>query len=392
MQPFLINFDQSILDDLKNRISNTRWTDEIGNAKWEYGTDKKYLKELCDYWQSNFNWKAQEDYLNSFRHYKTNIDNTGIHFIHEKGRGTTSIPLLLIHGFPDSFVRFLKMIPLLTEPDKNGFSFDLVIPSIPGYGFSDIPAESGMNTKRIADLFAKLMMKELGYEKFISHGGDWGSGITEQLALYHENSILAIHLTDVPFRHALAPLPDDASSAEKKYVKNTAIWQQKEGAYSMIQSTKPQTLAYGLNDSPAGLAAWIIEKFRSWSDNDGNIENTFSKDELLTNLTIYWATGTINSSFRLYNESMKAMMQALYNPLTKLNPFDKTGSRSEVPAAFAIFPKDISFPPEEFAARFFNIQQWTVMPAGGHFTAMEQPELLAGNIREFAESLINIPV
>jgi pimeloyl-ACP methyl ester carboxylesterase len=392
MQPFLINFDQSILDDLKNRISNTRWTDEIGNAKWEYGTDKKYLKELCDYWQSNFNWKAQEDYLNSFRHYKTNIDNTGIHFIHEKGRGTTSIPLLLIHGFPDSFVRFLKMIPLLTEPDKNGFSFDLVIPSIPGYGFSDIPAESGMNTKRIADLFAKLMMKELGYEKFISHGGDWGSGITEQLALYHENSILAIHLTDVPFRHALAPLPDDASSAEKKYVKNTAIWQQKEGAYSMIQSTKPQTLAYGLNDSPAGLAAWIIEKFRSWSDNDGNIENTFSKDELLTNLTIYWATGTINSSFRLYNETMKAMMQALYNPLTKLNPFDKTGSRSEVPAAFAIFPKDISFPPEEFAARFFNIQQWTVMPAGGHFTAMEQPELLAGNIREFAESLINIPV
>jgi pimeloyl-ACP methyl ester carboxylesterase len=235
-------------------------------------------------------------------------------------------------------------------------------------------------------------MKELGYEKFISHGGDWGSGITEQLALYHENSILAIHLTDVPFRHALAPLPDDASSAEKKYVKNTAIWQQKEGAYSMIQSTKPQTLAYGLNDSPAGLAAWIIEKFRSWSDNDGNIENTFSKDELLTNLTIYWATGTINSSFRLYNETMKAMMQALYNPLTKLNPFDKTGSRSEVPAAFAIFPKDISFPPEEFAARFFNIQQWTVMPAGGHFTAMEQPELLAGNIREFAESLINIPV
>jgi pimeloyl-ACP methyl ester carboxylesterase len=392
MQPFLINFDQSILDDLKNRISNTRWTDEIGNAKWQYGTDKKYLKELCDYWQSNFNWKAQEDYLNSFRHYKTNIDNTGIHFIHEKGRGTTSIPLLLIHGFPDSFVRFLKMIPLLTEPDKNGFSFDLVIPSIPGYGFSDIPAESGMNTKRIADLFAKLMMKELGYEKFISHGGDWGSGITEQLALYHENSILAIHLTDVPFRHALAPLPDDASSAEKKYVKNTAIWQQKEGAYSMIQSTKPQTLAYGLNDSPAGLAAWIIEKFRSWSDNDGNIENTFSKDELLTNLTIYWATGTINSSFRLYNETMKAMMQALYNPLTKLNPFDKTGSRSEVPAAFAIFPKDISFPPEEFAARFFNIQQWTVMPAGGHFTAMEQPELLAGNIREFAESLINIPV
>src|SRR5450755_673901 len=249
MQPFLINFDQSILDDLKNRISNTRWTDEIGNAKWEYKTQKKYLIELCDYWQNDFNWKAQEDYLNSFRHYKTNIDNTGIHFIHEKGRGTTSIPLLLIHGFPDSFVRFLKMIPLLTEPDKNGFSFDLVIPSIPGYGFSDIPAESGMNTKRIADLFAKLMMKELGYEKFISHGGDWGSGITEQLALYHENSILAIHLTDVPFRHALAPLPDDASSAEKKICKKYGHMAA-EGR-RLFNDTKYQATNFGiwLNDS-----------------------------------------------------------------------------------------------------------------------------------------------
>ena len=388
MQRYNINIEQSILDDLKVRIAGTRWTDEIDNGKWEYGTNKKYLQELCNYWKDNFDWKAQEHYLNSFHHYKTRIDNTGIHFLHEKGRGTTTVPLLLIHGYPDSFVRFLKMIPLLTEPDENGFSFDLVIPSIPGYGFSDIPEESGMNTKRIADLFAKLMTKELGYKKFISHGGDWGSGVTEQLALYHENALLGIHLTDIPFQHALAPLPDDASGAEKKYIKNTGIWQQKEGAYSMIQSTKPQTLAYGLNDSPAGLAAWILEKFRSWSDDDGNIENSFTKDELLTNITVYWATGTINAAFRLYNETMKAMMQAMYNPLTKLNPFDKTGSRSEVPAAFAIFPKDISSPPEEFAARFFNVQQWTAMPLGGHFAAMEQPGLLAANIREFAVSLV----
>jgi pimeloyl-ACP methyl ester carboxylesterase len=390
MQHYNININRSVLDDLKARINATRWADEIDNEKWEYGTNKKYLQELCNYWKTDFNWKAQEDYLNSFQHYKTNIDNTGIHFIHEKGRGTSSVPLLLIHGYPDSFVRFLKMIPLLTEPDENGFSFDLVIPSIPGYGFSDIPSESGMNTKRIAGLFAKLMTEELGYEKFISHGGDWGSGITEQLALYHENSLLAIHLTDVPFQHALAPLPDDASNAEKKYVKNTGIWQQKEGAYSMIQSTKPQTLAYGLNDSPVGLASWIVEKFKSWSDDSGNIENVFTKDELLTNITIYWVTGTINSSFRLYNETMKAIMQAMYNPLTKLNPFDKTGDKSEVPAAFAIFPKDISSPPEEFAVRFFNVQQWTEMPEGGHFAAMEQPGLLAANIREFAESMVNI--
>ncbi len=390
MQPFIINIDQSILDDLKNRISNTRWTDEIENSKWEYGTNKNYLKELCDYWQHDFNWKDQEKWLNSFQHYKTTIDGIGVHFIHQKGNGNNSMPILLIHGYPDSFIRFLKMIPLLTEADENGFSFDVVIPSIPGYGFSDIPPEAGMNTKRIAGLFAELMTEELGYEKFLSHGGDWGGGITEQLALYHEDSLLGIHLTDIPFQHALTPLPDNATSAEKKYIKNTSMWQQKEGAYSMIQSTKPQTLAYGLNDSPVGLAAWILEKFQSWSDDDGDMENTFTKDELLTNITIYWVTQTINSSFRLYSETLKAMMQAMYNPLTKLNPFDKTGGKSEVPAGFAIFPKDISSPPEEFASRFFNVQKWSAMPAGGHFTAMEQPTILAEHIREFAESMVNI--
>jgi pimeloyl-ACP methyl ester carboxylesterase len=392
MQPFTINIDQSILDDLKIRISNTRWTDEIGNSKWEYGTNKKYLKELCNYWETDFDWKKQEKYLNSFKHYKTTVDHVGIHFIYQKGRGKTSVPLLLIHGYPDSFIRFLKMIPLLTEADENGFSFDVIIPSIPGYGFSDIPAETGMNTKRIAGLFATLMTKELGYEKFLSHGGDWGGGITEQLALYHEDSLLGIHLTDIPFQHALTPLPDDATGAEKKYIKNTTVWQQKEGAYSMIQSTKPQTLAYGLNDSPVGLAAWIIEKFQSWSDDDGNVEMAFTKDELLTNVTIYWVTQTINSSFRLYNETMKAMMQAMYNPLTKMNPFNKTGKKSEVPAGFAIFPKDISSPPEEFATRFFNVQKWSEMAVGGHFAAMEQPAALAENIREFAESMVNITI
>ena len=219
MDPIIINIDQSILDDLKNRISKTRWTDEIENSKWEYGTNKKYLKELCNYWQTDFDWQKQEDRLNSFQQYKTTVDNFGIHFIYEKGRGKTSIPILLIHGYPDSFIRFLKMIPLLTEADENDFSFDVVVPSIPGYGFSDIPDEAGMNTKRIARLFDQLMKEELGYEKYISHGGDWGGGITEQLALYHEDSLLGIHLTDIPFQHGLMPVPDDASAKEKKYLK-----------------------------------------------------------------------------------------------------------------------------------------------------------------------------
>ena len=383
---FKINIKQSVLDDLKSRIANTRWTDEIENSKWEYGTNKTYLEELCKYWENSFNWKKQEEYLNSFPHFKTTIDGVGLHYIHQKGESKNSIPLLLTHGYPDSFVRFLKIIPLLTKEDENGFSFDVVIPSIPGYGFSDIPTEPGMNKKRIAELFSKLITEDLGYNKFVAHGGDWGAGISEQIALYHSESLLGIHLTDIPFEHGMNE-PKDATSSEKKYFEATKKWQMTEGAYSMIQSTKPQTLAYGLNDSPVGLAAWIIEKFKSWSDNDGDIETCFTKDELLTNLTIYWATETINSAMRLYNEAMQAMMDAMYNPLVKLNPFDKTGDKSEVPAAFAIFPKDISTPPKDLADRFFNVQQWTEMSAGGHFAAMEQPELLAEDIRKFVMAL-----
>lgn len=294
--------------------------------------------------------------------------------------------MLLIHGYPDSFVRFLKIIPLLTEPDEDGFSFDVVVPSIPGYGFSDIPTEEGMNPKKIAGLFADLMTKELGYEKFIAQGGDWGGSITEQLALYHADNLLAIHLTDLPFQHTLDK-PDDLSGAEKKFYEKMQAWQQTEGAYSMIQSTKPQSLAYGVNNSPAGLAAWIVEKFYAWSDNDGNLESAFTKDELLTNITIYWVTQTINSSFRIYYEAMKAIMAAKYNPLVKLNPFDKTGKKSHVNAGFALFPKDIGNPPKELVERFFTVKHWTEMPAGGHFAAMEQPERLANDIRQLCREL-----
>ena len=385
-QLFNINIEQSILDDLKSRIAATRWTDEIDNRKWESGTNEGYLKQLCGYWKDGFDWKKQEAHLNTFNHYKTTIDGTGLHFIYQKGEGNITVPLLLTHGYPDSFVRFLKIIPLLTKADENGFSFDVIVPSIPGYGFSDIPTEAGMNTKKIAKLFTTLMTEELGYEKFVAHGGDWGSCIAEQIALYDAELLLGVHLTDVPFQHALAE-PKDMSETEKKHFERVKRWQMTEGAYNMIQSTRPQTLAYGLNDSPAGLAAWIVEKFRAWSDNGGDIEHCFSKDELLTNITIYWVTQTINSSFRIYKETMQAMMQAMYNPLNKLNPFDKTGDKTEVPAAFALFPKDISSPPKDYAERYFNVRRWTEMPAGGHFAAMEQPKFLATDIREFVTEL-----
>ncbi|HTE09808.1 MAG TPA: epoxide hydrolase [Chitinophagaceae bacterium] len=384
--PYKIHIEQSILDDLSKRLSLTRWTDELKNTGWELGTDKEWLQQLCAYWQTGFDWRKQEAQLNTFSHYQATINGTGIHFIHQKSNAPNAIPLLLTHGFPDSFFRFIKLIPLLTAPGEHGYAFDVVVPSIPGYGFSEIPSGKGMNPRHIAKIFNGLMTGELGYEKYLAHGGDWGSSITEQIALYHSDSLFGIHLTDVPFGHGMTP-PDNLSKAEEKFHKKTAIWVQTEGAYASVQSTKPQSLAYGLNDSPVGMAGWIIDKFHAWSDNNGNIENAFTKDELLTNLTIYWVTQTINAAMRLYYEAIQAIMQAKYNPLVKLNPFDKTGKKTMAPAAFALFPKDISKPPREHAERFFNVQRWTEMPEGGHFAALEQPQLLAGDIKQFAMEL-----
>ncbi len=271
------------------------------------------------------------------------------------------------------FIRFLKLIPLLTKADENGFSFDVVVPSIPGYGFSGIPEKEGMNTKKIAGLFADLMTDELGYEKFAAHGGDWGSSITEQLALHYADSLIAIHFTDIPYTHIFTVKPEDLTAAEKTYLEKGKAWQMVEGAYGMIQGSKPQTLAYGINDSPAGLAGWIIEKFKIWSDCDGNVESRFTKDELLTNITIYWATETANSSFRIYYETV-------HHPT-------KGGGKVEVPTGVCIFPKDIIPSPKAFAERFFNVQHWTDASAGGHFAALEEPEFLAKDIREFATNL-----
>jgi len=285
------------------------------------------------------------------------------------------MPILLTHGYPDSFVRFLQIIPLLTAEGAGGLSFDVVVPSIPGYGFSDRPKEPGMNTERIAGLFARLM-KALGYPKFIAHGGDWGSSITERLALNYPESLLGIHLTDVPFRHLFTMRPEEMSEAEKKYLEAGRQWQMTEGAYAMLQATRPQTLAYAMNDSPIGLAAWIIEKFHSWSDINGNLENCYTKDELLTNLTIYWVTQTAGSAFRIYYETMR--------DLTKSGRTEKI----EIPTAVCIFPKDLVPAPKEFAERIFDLRQWTPMPAGGHFAAMEQPQLLASDIIQFAGKLI----
>jgi pimeloyl-ACP methyl ester carboxylesterase len=377
IQPYTIKIDSSVLDDLHRRLATTRWTNDINNDTWQTGTNATYLKELCDYWWRDFDWKKNEDYLNSFSHFKTSVDGTGIHFIHEKGKSKKTVPILLIHGYPDSFMRFLKVIPLLTAADEHGLSFDLVIPSIPGYGFSEIPNETGMNPQRIATLFTKLMKDELGYSNFIVHGGDWGSGIAEQIAIDNPKDIKGIHLTDIPWYHLFNIPADKLTEAEKKYRQAGMQWNQTEGAYAILQSSKPQSLGYGLNDSPVALAGWLIEKFYAWSDCNGNLESIFTKDELLTNLTIYWATQTINSALRLYYESAVVRQQKMGKETRKL----------EAPTGVATFPKDMVPAPREFAERIFNVQQWTEMPRGGHFTAMEQPDLFAKDIREFATAL-----
>ena len=377
-RPFRIDIPQAELDDLNERLARTRWTDEVEDAGWDYGTNLGYLKGLADYWRDGFDWRAQEEKLNGFAHYKVDIDGTDIHFIHERGKGPDPTPLLLTHGWPDSFYRFHKLIPMLTDPERFGGdsadSFDVVVPSIPGYGFSDRPRERGMSGERVAQVFAKLMKDTLGYERFAAHGGDHGSGITENIAKSDPGSLVGIHLTDIPYTHLFTVSTEDLSEAEQEYIAKGYQWGTQEGAYAALQSTKPQTPAHALNDSPAGLAAWIVEKFRAWSDCGGDVEQSYTKDELLTNITIYWVTQTIGSSFRMYYEHSD----------------DWGGSSTgkiDVPTGVAIFPKDIVPAPREFGERFFDVQRWTEMPRGGHFAAMEEPELLAEDIRAFFREL-----
>jgi pimeloyl-ACP methyl ester carboxylesterase len=375
---FEVSVTQETLDDLRGRLARTRFPDEVSEAGWDYGTNLAYMRELVDHWRDGFDWRAQEEAINRLDHFRAEIDGFGIHFIHEHGKGPDPMPLVLTHGWPDSFFRFHKLVPMLTDPARYGGdpadSFDVIVPSLPGYGFSDRPTERGFTNERTADLLAKLMSEELGYRRFGAHGGDVGSGVTEKLASAHANSLVGIHLTDVPYWHLFTIPKDELSEAERDYLEAGRRWQMAEGAYALIQGTKPQTLAYGLNDSPAGLAAWIVEKFRSWSDCDGDVERRFTKDELLTNVTIYWATGTINSSFRVYYE-------------TRHNPPEHAGEHIRVPTGVAIFPEDLVPAPREFAERFFDVQRWTEMPLGGHFAAMEEPELLAEDLRAFFRPL-----
>ena len=375
-KPFEINIGDEVLADLRNRLAATRWPDELPGVGWEYGSNMDYLKELVDYWRNDFDWRAQERRINSFNHFRATAGGLGIHFIHERGKGPNPMPLVITHGWPGTFYEMHKIIPLLTDPAAHGGdpddSFDVVAPSLPGFGFSDHPTEREVEVAKTAALWRELMTQTLGYPEFAAHGGDIGAGVTSRLGHEHSDSLIAIHLTSItrptPY---LGDGTRELTDAERTHMREREEWQQAEGGYAHIQGTKPQTLAYGLNDSPAGLAAWIVEKYRTWSDCGGDVERRFTKDDLLTTITIYWATETISSSTRMYKENQR---------------YEWTMAKDEqieVPTGVAAFPAEISRPPREWAERSYNLHHWTQMPRGGHFAALEEPELLAEDIRGF---------
>ena len=376
--PFRIQVADQVLADLKVRLRQTRFPDEVAGAGWDYGTNLDYLKELVGYWRDRYDWRAQERRLNQLPQFKTNIDGLDIHFMHRRSSVPGALPLVMLHGWPGSFVEFTQISDLLVDPVRHGGraddAFHVVAVSLPGYGFSDKPREAQFTPERMAAVVATVMSR-LGYQRYGVQGGDWGSVVGRMVALNDAAHVAGLHANFCTAGPPAGVADPDAGVplAELERVRQRRASMQNELAYFQIQSTKPQTLGYGLNDSPAGLAAWIVEKFRSWCDCDGDVERKFTKDDLLTNITIYWVTQTIASSTRIYYENQRANAAP--------------PRRVDVPMACAVFPKDIVFSTRRWMAAQNNLVRWTEMPRGGHFAAMEEPGLLAEDIREFFRSL-----
>ncbi len=368
IEPFTIHVDDDVLADLRRRLERTRWPDQIPGTGWDYGTDRAYLEELVRYWLESFDWRRQEALLNTWPQFKTAVEGIDLHFAQVKGKGPAPLPLVITHGWPGSFFEMHKVIGPLTDPAAYGGdpadAFDVVVPSIPGFGFSGPTRERGVSPARVAEVLNGLMTEQLGYSRYGAQGGDFGSAISRQIGNLYPEHVVGVHLNMVGGWPNEAP----ANEQEREIEELRNWWVTNETGYSAIQRTKPQSLAYGLNDSPAGLAAWIVEKWRTWSDCDGDVERRFSKDDLLTNITIYWVTETITSSVRFYYESARAPIAPQKGP---------------VPIGVAMFPKDMIRTTRAQAEDHYNITHWTEMPRGGHFAAMEEPELFVEDVRTF---------
>lgn len=383
VEPFRVDVDAAVLDGLRARIRGTRLPGPAPGAPWAQGTDRDWLQSLLSYWAEGFDWRAAERELNRFAHYRARIGDAVVHFVHERARHGSGIPLILGHGWPSCFAELLPLVPLLTDPAAHGIGgpeFDVVIPSLPGYGFSPRPDVPGGVTYRYVAGQWHALMRGLGYHRYAAGGGDFGAGIATFMALADPGPLIGLHLTNLELAPYTGPGSRPLSAAEQAYLDQARRWDEAERGYTAIQSTKPQTLSYALNDSPAGLAAWILEKWRSWSDSGGDPRSRFSRDFLLTVVTLYWVTGTIASSIRDYYDNRR------WQGEPRLGPHQ----RVRVPTAVAVFPHMLipeGQPPREWAERLYEIRRWTVMPRGGHFAPAETPELVACDIAAFFAAL-----
>lgn len=376
---FRLHVPEADLADLRRRLTRTRWPDQAPGPAWATGTDLAWLQGLVDHWRERFDWRAQEARLNAFPQFKAPVAGIEMHWLQVEGRGPAPMPLLLSHGWPGSVFEFLEIIPLLTDPAAHGGdasdAFTVIAPSLPGYGLSFTQGQARFSPEQMADAFAALMSEVLGFRRFATQGGDWGATISARLGLVHPDKTIGVHLN-------LLPTPRDPSAIanptaeEQRYIAELNRWLKEETGYSTQQATRPQTLAYGLTDSPVGLAAWITEKFRAWSDCGGDIDSVFDRDHLLADISLYWFTGAIGSSFWPYYSRWHGDW-----PIP-------AGRTVDVPMGYCEFPGEIVRPPRSLAERIFSdIRRWSVMPRGGHFAAMEQPRALAEEIRAFYRPL-----
>jgi epoxide hydrolase len=372
IRPFRIDIPHADLDDLRERLAKTRWPDELPDVGWTYGVPSEYLKDLAEYWRTGYDWREHEARFNAFPQFTTTIDGANVHFLHVRSPEPDALPLIITHGWPGSIAEFLDVIGPLTDPRAHGAdpsdAFHLVVPSIPGYGFSGPTRETGWNVRRIASAWTVLMHR-LGYDHYGAQGGDWGAVISRDVGLIAPDHVVGIHLNTLA-----TPPPDDETELTddvKAHLEGLRYYMDELSGYMKIQATRPQTLAYGLTDSPVGQLAWIVEKFREWTDSSQVPEDAVDRDLLLTNVMVYWLTRTAGSSARLYREFVLS------------GTAWGAGEPSTTPTAVAVFPKDIAHPVRHLAERIHNIVHWSEFDRGGHFAAMEQPDLLVGDVREF---------
>lgn len=378
--PFTLHVPDADIEDLRRRLASTRYPDAPPDAGWKYGCNLEWLRGLVDYWRGDFDWRAQEARLNAFPQFKVPIAGIDLHYLRVEGKGPSPMPLLLSHGWPGSVFEFLDLIPRLTDPARFGGderdAFTVVVPSLPGYGLSFEPMQPRFSIEQIADCFAELMTDVLGYSRFAAQGGDWGSSISARLAFAHPDKMIGVHLNMMPVQRDPKDVGESPTPEEARYQQELKAWLKDGIGYSTEQGTKPQTLAYGLTDSPAGLAAWIAEKFQGWSDCGGDVDSVFSRDEILADVGLYWFTGAIGSSFWPYYARAHGPWPV------------PAGSKVDVPIGYCEFPAEIVRPPRSLAEKTYtNIQRWSVMPRGGHFAALEQPEALAAEVQAFFRPL-----